>query len=63
MYIYSKKDIPGPAAYAISTATKAGGRISTAKVPGYIALEQKRAASIPAPGDYLYAPKPIVSNC
>jgi hypothetical protein len=35
----------------------AGGRFSSASVPSYIDLEQKRASLIPGPGEYNTAPK------
>jgi len=34
-----------------------GGRFSSASVPGYIDIEQKRASSIPGPGHYTFQEK------
>jgi hypothetical protein len=58
--IYEKKSIPGPSAYGNPHAAlnvPSGGRFSTAAVPTYIDVEQKRASQIPGPGQYHSEPK------
>ena len=46
----------------LSPCMGAGGRFSTAVVPNYIDLEQKRAAKIPGPGDYQWTAKATVGH-